>query len=294
MRLTKAEGSRLAGATLVGLVILVPAIGRGQTDSTEKRAMVELGLQHETAWELYQALEQQTRGDERLSWDRVPDWTGIYTREFNLLFDTDQSPDQLTTAKLTPEYEAMLREKIRLADQGVEYDPISDCSPPGYPRWLHVPFLREFVITPHQTLLISEVVNSIRRIYTDGRGHIPEEDRYPLYYGDSIGFWDGEKLVIHTNQLRAGAYTRRNPDHSDQVETVEIWEKVDGRTIEARVWVYDPPSLVEPWYVKQTYAKLTNEDHSLRIRYWHCGENPNNLIIQTEEGGSDFADFTFD
>ena len=280
---------------LLGLVILVPAIASAQTvETTERQAMIELGLQHPTARQLYQSLEQQAPGDGRLGWENIPDWSGIYTREFNLLFDTEQSPDELTTANLTPGYEAMLREKIRLSDQGVEYDPISDCRPPGYPRWLHIPFLREFVVTPNQTLLISEVVNSIRRIYTDGRGHVPDEDRYPLYYGDSVGFWDDEKLVIHTNQLRAGAYTRRNPDHSEQIETVEIWEKVNNDTIEARVWVYDPPSLVEPWYVKQVYGRIPNDDQRLRIRYWHCSENPNNVIIQTEDGSSDFADFTFD
>jgi hypothetical protein len=38
---------------------------------------------------------------------------------------------------------------------------------------------------------------------------------------------------------------------------------------------------------------LTNDDLSLRIRYWHCGENQNNVIEQTETGSSDFADFTF-
>ena len=54
---------------------------------------------------------------------------------------------------------------------------------------------------PDQTYLINEMMNDIRRIYTDGRDHGPKEDRYPLYNGDSIGFWDGDKLVIHTNQL---------------------------------------------------------------------------------------------
>ena len=260
----------------------------------DKQAMMELGLRHETAWDLYQTLRSEADGDGTIGWDEVPDWRGLYTRNFNLLFDVDQTPDQLTTARLTPEYEARLIEKIRLAAAGIEYDPISDCSPPGFPRWLHIPFLREFVVTPYMTLLTSEVVNSVRRIYTDGRGHVPEEDRYPLYYGDSIGFWDDGKLVIHTNQLRAGAYTRRNPDHSDQVETVEIWERLDDRTIEARVWVYDPPSLLEPWFTKQTYLRISNDDRRLRIRYWHCGENPNNEVIQTDEGASDFGDFTFD
>ena len=159
---------------------------------------------------------------------------------------------------------------------------------PGRFRWRQAAGRRSLGIT------FPPFNDTQRRIYTDGRGHVPEEDRYPLYYGDSIGFWDDGKLVIHTNQLRAGAYTRRNPDHSDQVETVEIWERIDDRTIEARVWVYDPPSLLEPWYTKQTYLRISNDDRRLRIRYWHCGENPNNEIIQTDEGASDFGDFTFD
>ncbi|HEX6997885.1 MAG TPA: hypothetical protein VF322_07050 [Gammaproteobacteria bacterium] len=60
----------------------------------------------------------------------------------------------------------------------------------------------------------------------------------------------------------------------------------------AHVRVYDPPVLVEPWYVKQTYTKLSDQE-SLRIRCWHCSDNPNNAVIRTEEGSSQFRDFTF-
>jgi hypothetical protein len=59
------------------------------------------------------------------------------------------------------------------------------------------------------------------------------------------------------------------------------------------VWAYDPVTLVEPWYVQQTYRLVPNEDGYLRIGYWHCGENPNNVIERTEEGSSTFDDFTF-
>jgi hypothetical protein len=176
---------------------------------------------------------------------------------------------------------------------GIEWDPISTCSPPGMPRWLTEPFLREFVVTPDQTWLINEMVNDIRRVYTDGRKHVPEEDRIPIPNGDSIGFWDGPQLVIHTNMLQAGIYQRSNPDYTDQVETVEIWKKIDEKRMGADVWVYDPPSLVEPWYVKQVYVKLDNPDKSLRIRYWNCGENPNNSVVQTKDGTTAFRSLNF-
>jgi hypothetical protein len=57
--------------------------------------------------------------------------------------------------------------------------------------------------------------------------------------------------------------------------------------------VYDPPALAEPWYTKQSYKRLSDPDRSLRIRYWNCGENQNNTVFKTEEGATQFQDFTF-
>jgi hypothetical protein len=224
----------------------------------------------------------------------LPDWTGVYSRSGVLFnWDQDQGRNRMPTAKLTPEYEKRLVTKLDNIEKSIEFDNLSNCAPPGHPRWLTEPFLREFIVTPDQTWLINEMVNDIRSIYTDGRGHPPESDRYPLYNGDSIGFWDGDKLVIHTNQLTSGQYQRAHPDYTDQVETVEIWRKVDDKTLGADVWVYDPPSLVEPWFTHQTYLKVNDQDKSLRIRYWNCGENQNNTVVQTKEGATDFKQFTF-
>jgi hypothetical protein len=274
---------------------LTPLAANAAIDLPDDKAqLIELGREHRTAWDLYKAFEAQANGGQRLRAAELPDWSGLYSRGGNIFnFDPDQGTNRMPTAKLTPEYERRLVEKLDRIERGIEFDNLSNCAPPGHPRWLTEPFLREFVPTPNQTLLINEMVNDIRRVYTDGRDHIPEEDRYPLYNGDSIGFWDGGKLVFHTNQLKSGQYQRTQPEYSEQVETVEIWEKVDDRNIVAHVWVYDPPSLREPWYAKQTYTKLTNDDHALRIHYWDCSENQNNEVIQTEEGSSQFRDFTF-
>jgi hypothetical protein len=38
---------------------------------------------------------------------------------------------------------------------------------------------------------------------------------------------------------------------------------------------------------------VSNPDGSLRVGYWFCGENPNNTVIQTDKGTSQFGDFTF-
>jgi hypothetical protein len=41
------------------------------------------------------------------------------------------------------------------------------------------------------------------------------------------------------------------------------------------------------------YKQLSNDDKSLRIRYWNCGENQNNTVEKTDTGTSDFSNFTF-
>ncbi len=258
-----------------------------------KEQKADLGRQHKTAEELFNWMREQAKGGQKLAWNGMPDWSGVYSRPAtnNFTFDPDQPVGGLPTAKLTPEYQKRLMKRIEDLKKGIEWDPISACGPPGHPRWLTEPFTREFVVTPNQTWLINEMVNDIRRIYTDGRQHIPVADRIPTPDGDSIGFWDGKKLVIHTNQLQSGIYQRGNPDFTEQVETVEIWQKTDANTMGVDVWVYDPPALAEPWYVHQTYGRLSDPD--LRIRYWNCSENPNNAVFQNKEGTTEFRKLDF-
>ncbi|HET9269777.1 MAG TPA: hypothetical protein VFO31_16485 [Vicinamibacterales bacterium] len=268
----------------------------GSIPPRTKEQKAELGRQHKTASELYRALKAEAKGGQKLAASLVPDWSGVYSRpaDKGFTFDPDTPAGVATTAKLTPEFQARLDKRIADVKRGIEWDPISTCAPPGHPRWLTEPFLREFVPTPNQTWLINEMVNDIRRVYTDGRDHVAPEDRYPLYNGDSIGFWDGGSLVVHTNQLQGGIYQRQNPDYTDQVETVEIWRKADDSTITADVWVYDPPALSEPWFVQQRYVKLSDPDKALRIRYWNCAENENNAVHQTQDGTTKFNGFTFE
>jgi len=282
----------LSGVALAALSLTAAA---QTTPSAEKQRMIDLGIEHGTARALYDHFKQEASGGKPLTWAKVPDWTGIWTREAQPFFwDPDQtSMTALPTAKLTPEHERLLREKLDKVAKGIEFDPLSNCEPAGMPRWLVEPFLKEFVVTPQQVYLINEMQNEMRRVYTDGRDHPSEADAYPLWEGDSIGFWNGDKLVIHTSQMRAGQYQRIQPFYTEQVETVEIWQKTDPTTMVVDVWAFDPPALREPWYTRQVYKQLSNDDASLRIRYWNCGENQNNTVEKTETGTSDFSNFTF-
>jgi hypothetical protein len=287
----------LAAAAVAATALTLTAITAQEAapPSADKQRMTALGIEHKTARALYEHFKKEANNGQALTWRSVPDWTGIWTREASPFFwDPDQtSPTALPTAKLTPEYDRMLRDKLDKVARGIEFDPLSNCEPAGMPRWLVEPFLKEFVVTPKTTYLINEMQNEMRRVYTDGRDHPSEADAYPLWEGDSIGFWDGDKLVIHTSQMRAGQYQRIQPFYTEQVETVEIWQKTDPTTMVVHVWAFDPPALAEPWYTRQVYKQLSNDDLSLRIRYWNCGENQNNAVEKTETGTSDFTNFTF-
>ena len=278
-----------------------PWINQDANWAANKEKLQAFGERFATSDALYEALKQHAHGGKPLTWPQMAepayDWSGVYSRsKLSLHFDPDlPNTSGPVSAKLTPAGEAVVKAKAdRLARTGGEYDPISDCRPPGVPRWFTEPFLHEFIVTPNQTWLINEMVNDVRRVYTDGRSHTPEDDAYPSWNGDTIGFWDGDVLVTHTKYLMKGQYQRGvQPNYSEKTETVERWHKVDAKTLQADVWVFDPVNLAKPWYVRQSQTRLTNDDKQLRIRYWDCRENANNDIVRQDDGTSQFKDFTF-
>jgi hypothetical protein len=254
----------------------------------------DLALKYRTAWDLYMALKQAARGGRQSPPAvQLPDWSGLWTSAgLGSLF---RAAPNGVAPKLTQAADAASKAGQDRTAKGISYDEnLSQCGPAGFPRWLQEPFLREFIVTPGQTWLINEQVQETRRIYTDGRDHTPEEERYPLVLGDSIGFWDGPKLVIHTNQLMARTMGRNAPEQSDKMEVVEIWEKTTSTRISVDVWLYDPAVYTEPWYVQRAYNQVPNPDKSLRIRYWDCSENPNNAVVKTPDGSTQYTDFTFE
>ena len=283
---------------LAGLLILATgtaALAQGNRQAPDEfRRMLAMGTKYATATDFYAALKKAAPGGGRQvpAFAQLPDWSGLWMASGGGTFFS-AGPGGVAP-KLTAAAQAALKQGSDNEKNGIEYDEnLSQCGPPGHPRWLVIPFLREFIVRPEETWLTSETVNNVRRIYTDGRDHPPVDERYPLYYGDSIGFWDGQKLVIHTNQLMERSMGRNQPTQSERMETVEIWQKINATTVKADVWLYDPAIYTEPWYVERRYNQVANEDKSLRIRYWNCNENPNNDVFKTPDGSTNYKDFTF-
>jgi len=228
----------------------------------------------------------------RDTYGKMPDWSGLWSRDLSqgLKFDSKQSGNGFNaplgpiTADLTERYKAAFEQKLREVASGNEWDQLSDCLPAGFPRWLTEPFLREFIVTPDETWWINEQQSEARRIYTDGRGHVPEDTAHALWDGDSVGFWDDQTLVVHTIRLTHGEYQRSQPDYSYQTSTLERIHMVDHDTIVDEVTVWGPKGLSKPWHVVMQYKRVT--DVGARIDMWSCESNNN--VIRTASGSSQF------
>jgi hypothetical protein len=290
-----------AGPSTPQLIVPTPE-AQGKVWTEEKATLQRLGSRYPSASDLYQAFKTAAHGGRRLSYAKLPDWSGVYWRgdgqHQSFRFDPDLddgAEDTQYSEKLTPAAQEHYQKLLMNLKAGIEYDDaLSSCLPAGVPRWFTEPSLRDFVVTPDETYMSNQIYNETRRIYTDGRSHPNADDGYPSYDGDSIGFWDGDKLVVHTQQLKAGRYQRREPEYSDAVQVVEVWRKVNATTLVAFVWTYDSATLQEPWFTRQYYTKDPNSDKAFRIDYYDCVGAPNTRVIKTKEGSSTFEDLNFD
>lgn len=294
--LATAVGSVMAPSHALRAQVYLPRDPGSTANTSDKPAPdTPIPSYYDASYQAYMKMKAAARGGTRYTratFAKMPDWSGLWTSAPSdmLKFDPKQrgngfsEPLGPTTAALTPRYQAALEEKFRQIAAGIEWDPLSDCLPAGYPRWYTEPFLREFIVTPDQTWWINEQQSETRRIYTDGRGHVPEEAAQSLWDGDSIGFWDGDTLVVHTIRVIHGQYQRNQPDYSYQTSTVERIRVSDPNTIEADITVWDPKGLRQPWHVVHHFTRATHA--GARIDMWSC--ETNNNVVRTPAGGSQF------
>lgn len=229
-------------------------------------------------------------------WEALPDWTGLWTRNIAEEGFSTRPGEKRTGVgyqteiemKLTPEYQRRYDKTIADFKAGKgDFDPLTLCLPAGYPRWHVEPFLKEFIVRPEMTLLINEQQSEVRRIYTDGRPHLSADETFPMWEGDSIGFWDGATLVIWTNSNKGGIYQRQQPEYSDAVETVEEWTEIEPGVMEVKMTIFDEKALQEPFPLVRYFYRTSDEGGSIRVSLWNCNENQN--VVRTEAGNSDFV-----
>jgi hypothetical protein len=130
----------------------------------------------------------------------------------------------------------------------------------GFPMMMESYAPLQFVIAPDATVIINSY-HEVRVVFTDGRAHPKEEDRWPTTWGDSVGHWDGDTLVIDTVSVRDPTkYMFFAPTLSDQAHYVERLHLTATDRIESEITIDDPVNLTAPLAVKVAYVRTANLD----------------------------------
>jgi len=248
-----------------------------------------------TSEEHYAYLLEQANGGTTHTFATLPRWDGLWVTAGNTMMDAFvDAPGfsgKVREGVLTPEYEVAYKERWRQQTElgQVQYDRLTHCEPQGYPRILLEPYTHEFVNLPQESYYINDFDSAIRRIYIGG------EHKNLLgthtWFGDTIGFWDGDKLVTNTVDILPADFTRWAPMTSNQFESVEVWEYheyPDGTArLEVQVTFYDSFAFKKPVNAVYAYRRATElEDAGYRVQHWEC-ETTNNAY-RDASGGTDY------
>jgi hypothetical protein len=267
-------------------------------------------MEFATSAEHYAYLVKEANGGTTHTFATLPRWDGLWNTAGNTSMDSfvdaPRFSGKVREGVLTPAYEAAYKERWRQQTEmgEVQYDRLTHCEPQGYPRFLLEPYTHEFVNLPGMSYQINDFANSIRRIYI-GEQHINLYGTHS-WYGDIVGFWDGDRLITHTVDLLPVDFTRWAPMTSNQFESVEVWELKTHpggiERLEVQVTFYDSFAFVKPVHAVYAFRHATAlEDAGHRPQHWEC-QSSNNAVMDDkgsttyrlpgEEGYVDSRGFT--
>jgi hypothetical protein len=165
---------------------------------------------------------------------------------------------------LTP-WAAALK-KQRMASE-MKDNPDANCMPMGITQFHMQPQPRKIIQTPKLITILYESNYGLRYIYTDGRQLPKQGDPLPWWYGYSVGRWDGDTLVVETNNLRGaeessvdGWLDVRGTPYSGQAKFTERFRRPIFGKLEIDVTVEDPKALTKPFTVRINQRVMADEE----------------------------------
>jgi hypothetical protein len=123
-----------------------------------------------------------------------------------------------------------------------ELEPHTRCKASGGPRQWLTPYGAEFLELPEQKVAYIFDIggpHTYRTIYMDGRTH--PRNLTSSYYGHSIGWWQGDTLVVDTIGFNEGFWIDRGQiPHTNQLHLVEKYTRTSLGTMRYELTVDDP------------------------------------------------------
>ncbi len=157
-----------------------------------------------------------------------------------------------------------------------EYDPVANgdyagsCMPFGMSRNINSPH-GSYIIHNEQALAILFEQNTwFHLIPIEGAWEWPE-DLPPAWNGYSTGRWEGDTLVVETDNFNG--YTKLDTTghpHSSAVKFINTFTRLDERTIEHTVTVQDPRMYTMDWMNVRTWRLRDAPDVLME---YSCEEN---------------------
>jgi hypothetical protein len=155
-------------------------------------------------------------------------------------------------------------------------NPDANCMPMGITQFHMQPQPRKIVQTPKLITINYEANYGLRYIYLDGRTLPPQGDPQPWWYGYSVGHWEGDTLVVETNNLRGaesgpfdGWLDVHGSPYSGQATFTERFRRPMFGKLEIDVTVQDPKAYTKPFTVRINQRLVPDEEPIEFI----CNEN---------------------
>jgi hypothetical protein len=156
--------------------------------------------------------------------------------------------------------------KQRMAND-MKDNPDANCMPMGITQFHMQPQPRKIVQTPKLIVILYEANYGQRLIYMDGRPLPKQGEPQPFWYGYSVGRWEGDTLVIETNNLRGaeeGPYDGwldvRGTPYSGQAKFTERFRRPTFGKLEIDVTVEDAKAFTKPFTVRINQRVMVDEE----------------------------------
>ena len=263
----------------------------GHCDRDYPREAIVSPYPFETAEAHYEALLDETRrrgGPTVHTYATVPgEWTGRYVWPRGQNWYAELLWNQIPTilSLLTDEYRTrMVQEMYHDGNTNAHQWPAQYCWPEGFMRRWHYHAVtnqpHQIMVTPSLVqILAGDADNFITNIHIGRRfnmdGEVPRLGAdVPRWYGETIGFWDGDVLITWTSNIQ-GWKVHGNPEFSSRLQTIEIYtpnRDAEGNFIglNQEGIFYDPEALVEPIRMVRNLDRIGDFDEGDPYEFIEC------------------------
>jgi hypothetical protein len=171
---------------------------------------------------------------------------------------------------------ALAIRKQRFEVDKAKDNPDAMCFPMGFLQFHQQPQPRKIIQTKQLIVIEYEANYGLRHIYLDGRPLPKQGDPQPWWYGYSVGRWEGDTLVVETNNLRGaedGPYDGwldvNGSPYSQQAKFTERFTRPTFGRLIIDTTVEDPKAYTKPWTVRVDQRITADEE----LIEFICNEN---------------------